>query len=89
VQISNFKGGPIFRSLTVSNPELTSKRRNSYTNFELIDDNGKSLSVYSAGTLSVKEWDKVKVTGRYGVRKIVLKYTFYNEIDVISVENLE
>ncbi len=64
----------------------TSKRGNAYTTFSLYDENGKSLSVFSFGSLSVKEGDKVNVTGRYEVEKRVGRYTFHNEIDAINVE---
>jgi hypothetical protein len=74
---------------SVSDPYLSSRTGNNYTTFGLNDDNGKSLSVYFLGTLSIKEGDKVKVTGRYEVKKIVLKDTLYNEIDAISVEKLQ
>ncbi len=44
--------------------------------------------MFSFGTLSIKEGDKVKVTGRYEVEKRVGRYTFYDEIDATSVEKL-
>lgn len=64
----------------------TSKRGNPYTTFSVNDENGKSLNVFSHGTLSIKEGDKVKVTGRFDIEKKVGKYTFYNEIGASSVE---
>lgn len=67
----------------------TSKKGNAYTTFSVNDDNGKSLNVFSHVTLSVKERDKVKVTGRYDVEKRVGRYTFYNEIDASRVQKLE
>lgn len=67
----------------------TSKRGNPYTTFTISDENGKSLNVFSHGTVSIKERDKVKVTGRYGVEKRVGRYTFYNEIDAKSLEKLQ
>ncbi len=67
----------------------TSKRGNPYTTFSVNDENGKSLNVFSHGTLSIKEGDKVRVTGRFDLEKKVGKYTFYNEIDARSVEKLQ
>jgi hypothetical protein len=64
----------------------TSKRGNAYTTFALSEENGKSLSVFSHGTLSINGGDKVKVTGRFEIEKKVGTYTFYNEIDARSVE---
>lgn len=84
-----FDGKEVCVEGSVSDPYLSSRTGNSYTTFVLYDDNGKSLSVYFLGTLSIKEGDKVKVTGIYEVKKIVLKYTFYNEIEAISVEKLQ
>lgn len=75
---------------TVSNRELTSKRGGTpYTTFGLNDENGKSISVYFLGALKINNGDTVKVVGRYEVRKIVLRYTFYNEIDATSVEKIQ
>ncbi len=64
----------------------TAKKGNAYTTFSVNDENGKSLNVYSQGALSIKEGDKVKVTGRFDIEKKVGKYTFYNEIDARSIE---
>ncbi len=83
-----FDGKEVCVEGSVSGPYLSSRAGNNYTTFGLNDDNGKSLSVYYLGALSVKEGDKVKVTGIYEFKKIVLKYTLYNEIDAISVEKL-
>lgn len=51
----------------------------------LIDGNGKSLNIFSHGTPSIKEGDKVKVKGRYEVEKPIGRYTLY-EIDAGSVK---
>jgi len=67
----------------------TSKRGNPYTTFSVNDEKGKSLNVFSHGTLSVKEGDKLKVTGRFDMEKKVGIYTFYNETDAVSLEKLE
>jgi len=61
----------------------TSKRGNPYTVFELTD--GKNyVSVFSFGTLPVKEGDKVRVIGTYQKVKYVGRYVFYNEIDATN-----
>lgn len=84
-----FDGKEVCVEGSVSDPHLSSRAGNNYATFGLNDDNGKSLSVYFLGTLSIKEGDKVMVTGKYVVKKIVLKVTLYNEIDAISVEKLQ
>ena len=58
----------------------TSKKGNAFTTFKLAGD-GKILSVFSYGTLSINGGDSVRVTGRYQKLKKVGPYTFYNEID--------
>ena len=67
----------------------TSKKGNAYTTFKL-DSDGKTLSGFSFGTLSINEGDSVKVIGRYQKMKKVGSFTFYNEIDASggSVEKL-
>jgi hypothetical protein len=57
-----------------------SKRGNPYTTLKITQADN-SLSVFSFGTLSVKDGDSVKVMGRYQRVKQVGRYTFYNEID--------
>ncbi len=59
-----FDGEEVCVDGTVSNLELTSKMGNTYTTFGLNDENGRSISVYSPGTLSIKEGDRVK-SNRY------------------------
>lgn len=68
----------------------TSKKGNAYTTFKL-DGDGKTLSVFSFGTLSLNGGDLVKVIGRYQKVKKVGAYTFYNEIDASggNVEKLQ
>lgn len=58
----------------------TSKKGNPYTTFK-ISHTDNTLSVFSFGSLSIKEGDSVKVIGRYQKVKQVGRYTFYNEID--------
>jgi DNA polymerase III alpha subunit (gram-positive type) len=59
----------------------TSKKGNPYTTFKLTDE-GSTLSVFSFGTLSIKEGNIVRVSGIYQQSKFVMpRYTFYNEID--------
>jgi hypothetical protein len=67
----------------------TSKRGNAFTTFKLEGD-GKILSVFSYGTLSINGGDSVRVIGRYQKMKKVGPYTFSNEIDASrgSVEKL-
>lgn len=65
----------------VASPNFkTSKRGNPYTTFKLTDA-GNTLTVFSFGTLSIREDGKVRVMGRYQKVKQVGRYTFYNEID--------
>lgn len=68
----------------------TSKRGNPYTVFKIAEDN-QSLTVFSFGTLPIKEGDKVRVVGKYQSVKQVGPYTFYDEIDASkgSVEKIE
>ncbi|MGO9175167.1 MAG: hypothetical protein ACLQED_03345 [Desulfobaccales bacterium] len=67
----------------------TSKKGNAFTTFKLEGD-GKILSVFSYGTLSINGGDSVRVIGRYQKMKKVGPYTFSNEIDASrgSVEKL-
>ncbi len=67
----------------------TSKKGNEYTTFKLESD-GKFISVYSFGTLSINGGDMVRVIGTYQKVKKVGRYTFRNEIDAShgSVEKL-
>jgi hypothetical protein len=58
----------------------TSKKGNAFTILKLEGD-GKILSVFSYGTLSINGGDAVRVTGRYQKLKKVGPYTFSNEID--------
>jgi len=60
----------------------TSKKGNAYTTFKVTDSQNSTLSVFSFGTLTIKEGDTVKVTGRFQkVKKVPPRYTFHNEID--------
>ncbi len=74
----------------ISTQFKTSKKGNPYTTFKLGSD-GKPLSVFSFGTLSIKAEDSVTVMGRYQKVKHVGQYTFHNEIDASggSVEKLK
>jgi hypothetical protein len=56
-----------------------------------LDDDGKSLLIFSLGTLSINGMDLVKVIGSYQKIKNVGRYTFYNEIDASggSVEKIK
>jgi hypothetical protein len=84
---SKFDGKVVCVKGLASNVKFkTSKKGNPYTTFSISDKEGISLNVFSHGTLSVEEGDNVNVTGRYAVEKSVGRYTFHNEIDVISVE---
>ncbi len=65
----------------------TSKKGNPYTILNL-SDTGDTLTVFSFGTLSIKDDDSVRVMGRYQKVKQVGRYTFYNEIDA-SEGNVE
>ena len=66
----------------VSTNFRTSKRGNAYTTFKVTDSQKGTLSVFSFGTLTIKEGDTVKVMGRFQkVKHVPPRYTFYNEID--------
>jgi hypothetical protein len=58
----------------------TSKRGNPYTTFELKEEKGQTLTVFSYGTLPIKARDEMKVRGIYKIENRVGKYVFYNEI---------
>ena len=59
----------------------TSRKGNPYTTFK-VTDNGNTLSVFSFGTLPIKDGDSVRVRGRYQkVKHVPPSFTFYNEID--------
>jgi len=64
----------------ISTKFKTSKKGNPYTTFDL-SDAGNTLTVFSFGTLSIEEGNKIRVMGRYQKVKQVGRYTFYNEID--------
>ncbi len=68
----------------------TSKKGNPYTTFK-VSGAGDTLTVFSFGTLSIEEGNKVRVMGRYQKVKQVGRYTFYNEIDASggSVERVK
>jgi hypothetical protein len=69
----------------------SSKKGNAYTTLKLTDLQKNTLSVFSFGTLSIKEDDTVKVMGRFQkVKHVPPRYTFYNEIDASegSVEKI-
>jgi len=67
----------------------TSKKGNAYTTFKVTDSQKNTLSVFSFGTLTIKEGDTVKVMGRYQkVKQVPPRFTFYNEIDA-SEGNVE
>lgn len=68
----------------------TSKKGNPYTTLNL-SDAGNTLTVFSFGTLSIKEEERVRVMGKYQKIKQVGRYTFYNEIDASegSVEGVK
>ena len=70
----------------------TSKKGNAYTTFKVTDSQKSTLSVFSFGTLPIKEGDTVKVMGRFQkVKQVPPRYTFYNEIDASggSVERIK
>ena len=87
---NKFDGKEVCVESLVSNLKFKiSKKGNPYTTFWVSDEKGQSLTVFSFGTLPIKEGDKVKVTGKYEVEKRVGRYTFYNEISASSVEKLQ
>lgn len=61
--------------------EKVSKRGNPYYNFK-IGEGKQTISVFSYGKASVKNGDKVRVTGKFAVEKRVGYAVYRNEIDV-------
>lgn len=61
--------------------EKVSKKGNPYYTFK-IGESKQTVSVFSYGKSTVKEGDKVRVTGKFAVEKRVAYATYRNEIDV-------
>lgn len=61
--------------------EKVSKKGNPYYTFK-IGEGKQTISVFSYGKASVKNGDKVRVTGKFAVEKRVGYAVFRNEIDV-------
>jgi DNA polymerase III alpha subunit len=61
--------------------EKVSKKGNAYYTFK-IGEGKQTISVFSYGTATVKEGDRVRVTGKFAVEKRVAYATYRNEIDV-------
>lgn len=61
--------------------EKVSKRGNPYYTFK-IGEGKQTISVFSYGKASVKNGDKVRVTGKFAVEKRVGYAVYRNEIDV-------
>jgi DNA polymerase III alpha subunit len=61
--------------------EKVSKKGNAYYTFK-IGEGKQTISVFSYGKATVKEGDKVRVTGKFAVEKRVAYATYRNEIDV-------
>jgi hypothetical protein len=92
VNASKFDGKEVCVEGSVSELEFkTSTKGNTYTTFSVYDEHFEYLTVFSHGTLSIDEGDKVKVTGRYDVVKRVgiITYSYYNAIGASSVEKLQ
>ena len=86
---SEFDGKEVCVEGSVSDLEFkTSQKGDPYVTFSVNDENFQSLTVFSFGSLQIKEGDKVKVSGRYYVVKRVgiITYSYYNAIDASSVE---
>lgn len=61
--------------------EKVSKKGNPYYTFK-IGEGKQTVSVFSHGKATVKEGDKVRVTGKFAVEKRVGYAVFRNEIDI-------
>ncbi|MCS6830972.1 MAG: hypothetical protein RMM08_08865 [Armatimonadota bacterium] len=61
--------------------EKVSRKGNPYYTFK-IGEGKQVISVFSYGKATVKEGDKVRVTGKFAVEKRVAYATYRNEIDV-------
>jgi DNA polymerase III alpha subunit len=61
--------------------EKVSKKGNAYYTFK-IGEGKQTVSVFSYGKATVKEGDKVRVTGKFAVEKRVAYAVYRNEIDV-------
>jgi hypothetical protein len=91
VNASKFDGKEVCVEGSVSDLEFkTSKKGNPYTTFSVNDEIFNSVTVFSLGSLQIKEGDKVKVTGKYDVVKQVgiITYSYFNAISASSVEKL-
>lgn len=61
--------------------EKVSKKGNPYYTFK-IGEGKQTVNIFSYGKATVKEGDKVRVTGKFTVEKRVAYATYRNEIDV-------
>ena len=61
--------------------EKVSRKGNPYYTFK-IGEGKQSVSVFGYGKATVKEGDRVRVTGKFAVEKRVAYATYRNEIDV-------
>lgn len=61
--------------------EKVSKKGNPYYTFK-IGEGKQTVSVFSYGKATVKNGDRVRVTGKFAVEKRVAYATYRNEIDV-------
>ncbi len=61
--------------------EKVSKKGNPYYTFK-IGEGKQTISVFSYGNATVKNGDRVRVTGKFAVEKRVAYATYRNEIDV-------
>jgi hypothetical protein len=64
----------------------TSRAGNPYTTFRVQDADGSSVKVFTFGHPTIKDGDRVEVTGVFEQVKRVRNYTFYNEIDATNVQ---
>jgi len=61
--------------------EKVSKKGNPYYTFK-IGEGERTISIFGYGRATVKEGDKVRVTGKFAVEKRAAYTTYRNEIDV-------
>lgn len=61
--------------------EKVSKKGNPYYTFK-IGEGKQTISIFSYGKATVKEGERVRVTGKFAVEKRVAYATYRNEIDV-------
>ena len=68
--------------------DRVSRRGNPYTTLN-VTDQGQALKVFSFGTPTIKDGDRIEVQGVFRRVKRVGPYTFYDEIEASSISPLK